>query len=180
MAAGKQAGLVDVKVVSFSPTHTAEKFVIPRTAGSSEAGIRFSRPDPAQGMRTAVRHMTEINERLLNELVDAVKGIVRKGAESIAFATSTSSVTSRRTRPGKRSNGCASSPTRATSPSRCTSTVPAATSPMGWRCTTPSGIWCRKASKSRSSCRAWRIRWAPSCSRQPARDSGSHSHIRGS
>ena len=29
MAAGKKAGLVDVKVVSFSVTHTAEKFVIP-------------------------------------------------------------------------------------------------------------------------------------------------------
>jgi hypothetical protein len=29
MAGGKLAGLVDVKVVSFSPTHTAEKFVIP-------------------------------------------------------------------------------------------------------------------------------------------------------
>ncbi len=29
MDAGKAAGLVDVKVVSFSPTHTAEKFVIP-------------------------------------------------------------------------------------------------------------------------------------------------------
>ena len=29
MAAGRAAGLVDVKVVSFSPTHTAEKFVIP-------------------------------------------------------------------------------------------------------------------------------------------------------
>jgi hypothetical protein len=29
MAAGKGAGLVDVKVVSFSSTHTAEKFVIP-------------------------------------------------------------------------------------------------------------------------------------------------------
>jgi Protein of unknown function (DUF3052) len=32
MEAGKEAGLVDVKVVSFSPTHTAEKFVIPRNA----------------------------------------------------------------------------------------------------------------------------------------------------
>jgi hypothetical protein len=32
MAAGKAAGLVDVKVVSFSATHTAEKFVIPRAA----------------------------------------------------------------------------------------------------------------------------------------------------
>jgi hypothetical protein len=31
MAAGKRAGLVDVKVVSFSDTHTAEKFVIPRS-----------------------------------------------------------------------------------------------------------------------------------------------------
>jgi hypothetical protein len=30
MAAGKAAGLVDVKVVAFSATHTAEKFVIPR------------------------------------------------------------------------------------------------------------------------------------------------------
>jgi hypothetical protein len=29
MDAGKAAGLVDVKVVAFSPTHTAEKFVIP-------------------------------------------------------------------------------------------------------------------------------------------------------
>ena len=32
MAAGKAAGLVDLKVVSFSATHTAEKFVIPRAA----------------------------------------------------------------------------------------------------------------------------------------------------
>ena len=32
MAAGKAAGLVDVKVVKFSETHTAEKFVIPVAA----------------------------------------------------------------------------------------------------------------------------------------------------
>jgi hypothetical protein len=32
MRAGKAAGLIDVKVVSFSATHTAEKFVIPRAA----------------------------------------------------------------------------------------------------------------------------------------------------
>ena len=32
MAAGKAAGLVDVKVVGFSATHTAEKFVIPVSA----------------------------------------------------------------------------------------------------------------------------------------------------
>jgi hypothetical protein len=32
IAAGRQAGLVDVKVVSFSATHTAEKFMIPRDA----------------------------------------------------------------------------------------------------------------------------------------------------
>mgnify|MGYP006170174075 CR=1 FL=1 len=31
MAAGKAAGLVDVKVVRFSATHTAEKLVIPVT-----------------------------------------------------------------------------------------------------------------------------------------------------
>lgn len=35
MAAGRGAGLVDVKVASFSATHTAEKFVIPRTARSN-------------------------------------------------------------------------------------------------------------------------------------------------
>jgi hypothetical protein len=29
MAAGRDAGLVDVKVCAFSPTHTAEKFVVP-------------------------------------------------------------------------------------------------------------------------------------------------------
>jgi hypothetical protein len=29
MTAGKAAGLVDVKVVRFSDTHTAEKYVIP-------------------------------------------------------------------------------------------------------------------------------------------------------
>jgi hypothetical protein len=32
MTSGRKAGLVDVKVVSFSATHTAEKFVIPRSA----------------------------------------------------------------------------------------------------------------------------------------------------
>ena len=32
MTAGKRAGLVDVKVVGFSVTHTAEKFVIPKRA----------------------------------------------------------------------------------------------------------------------------------------------------
>jgi hypothetical protein len=32
MAAGKRAGLVDVKVVAFSATHTAEKFVLPVAA----------------------------------------------------------------------------------------------------------------------------------------------------
>src|SRR6478672_3365955 len=34
MAAGKAAGLVDVKVVSFSATHTAQKFAIPRSKRS--------------------------------------------------------------------------------------------------------------------------------------------------
>jgi hypothetical protein len=34
MRAGKDAGLVDIKVVSFSAELTAEKFVIPRTARS--------------------------------------------------------------------------------------------------------------------------------------------------
>jgi hypothetical protein len=49
MSAGKRAGLVDVKVVSFSETHTAEKFVIPvasrRAAGrlKSAPGKKVSR-----------------------------------------------------------------------------------------------------------------------------------------
>ena len=43
MAAGREAGLVDVKVVSFSETLTAEKFVIPaarRVASGRRAAIR--------------------------------------------------------------------------------------------------------------------------------------------
>ncbi len=39
MAAGKRAGLVDVKVVRFSETHTAEKFVVPR---KDRKGLRVS------------------------------------------------------------------------------------------------------------------------------------------
>jgi hypothetical protein len=45
MAAGKRAGLVDVKVVSFSETHTAEKYVIPvgKRAGSARSASPGSR-----------------------------------------------------------------------------------------------------------------------------------------
>lgn len=46
MAAGKKAGLVDVKVVSFSDTHTAEKYVIPvaaRGAAGRSAPARRTR-----------------------------------------------------------------------------------------------------------------------------------------
>lgn len=45
MAAGKRAGLVDVKVVSFSETHTAEKFVIPVANRPKNVG----RPKPRRG-----------------------------------------------------------------------------------------------------------------------------------
>jgi hypothetical protein len=41
MRAGKQAGLVDVKVVSFSDTHTAEKYVIP--VAKRERGVKSGR-----------------------------------------------------------------------------------------------------------------------------------------
>ncbi len=44
MAAGKRAGLVDVKVVSFSDTHTAEKFVIPVAKRRSERVDRGKTP----------------------------------------------------------------------------------------------------------------------------------------
>lgn len=40
MAAGKKAGLVDVKVVSFSETHTAEKFVVRRSPPQPRAQSR--------------------------------------------------------------------------------------------------------------------------------------------
>ena len=40
MAAGKAAGLVDVKVVRFSETHTAEKFVIPKSRRSFRPAVR--------------------------------------------------------------------------------------------------------------------------------------------
>src|SRR5437762_7349583 len=36
LGAGRKCGLKDVKVVAFSPTHTALKFVIPRSARRSE------------------------------------------------------------------------------------------------------------------------------------------------
>jgi hypothetical protein len=43
MAAGKRAGLVDVKVVSYSETHSAEKYVIP-VARRSRATVARRRP----------------------------------------------------------------------------------------------------------------------------------------
>jgi hypothetical protein len=45
MAAGKRAGLVDVKVVSFSETQTAEKFVIP----VADRPKKVPRPKPRDG-----------------------------------------------------------------------------------------------------------------------------------
>ena len=44
MAAGKNAGLVDVKVVSFSETHTAEKFVVPRRSRPAAARAKSVTP----------------------------------------------------------------------------------------------------------------------------------------
>jgi hypothetical protein len=46
MAAGKRAGLVDVKVVSFSDTHSAEKYVIPVAKRAA-----LSRPIPSPRKR---------------------------------------------------------------------------------------------------------------------------------
>ena len=43
MAAGKAAGLVDVKVVRFSATHTAEKFVIPLASRSGRSVARSAK-----------------------------------------------------------------------------------------------------------------------------------------
>jgi len=46
MAAGKRAGLVDVKVVSFSETHTAEKYMVPRRARPAKPVAPRSAPRP--------------------------------------------------------------------------------------------------------------------------------------
>lgn len=43
MAAGTAAGLVDVKVVRFSETHTAEKFVIPLASRAGRASTRSAK-----------------------------------------------------------------------------------------------------------------------------------------
>jgi hypothetical protein len=56
MAAGKKAGLVDVKVVSFSDTYTAEKYVTPlekraKPARSSPPSRRTPRSAPSQGRK---------------------------------------------------------------------------------------------------------------------------------
>lgn len=48
MAAGKDAGLVDVKVVSFSDTHSAEKYMIPRRSRPEAASSRVT---PQAGKR---------------------------------------------------------------------------------------------------------------------------------
>jgi hypothetical protein len=57
MAAGKRAGLVDVKVASFSDSHTAEKFVVPKSARQARAGSsainRASKP--ARSRRSSPR-----------------------------------------------------------------------------------------------------------------------------
>jgi hypothetical protein len=55
MAAGKDAGLVDVKVVSFSDTHTAEKFVVPRHARRSRLTSAAITPaaTPARARRSS-------------------------------------------------------------------------------------------------------------------------------
>lgn len=44
MSAGRKAGLVDVKVVSFSETHTAEKYVVPRSSRQLRAPSRGVNP----------------------------------------------------------------------------------------------------------------------------------------
>jgi hypothetical protein len=53
MAAGKSAGLVDVKVVSFSETHTAEKFVVRRSSRPLRTASAVTRPAaiPARSRR---------------------------------------------------------------------------------------------------------------------------------
>jgi hypothetical protein len=59
MAAGRRAGLVDVKVVSFSETATAEKYVLPRRArppaGSTVTSSIRSRAVPATTAQTRAR-----------------------------------------------------------------------------------------------------------------------------
>jgi len=47
-AAGKAAGLVDVKVAAFSPTHTAEKFVIPLALRPARARAKSLPPRPSR------------------------------------------------------------------------------------------------------------------------------------
>lgn len=57
MAAGKRAGLVDVKVVSFSDSHTAEKFVVPKSSRQARAASStISRAlKPARSPRSSPR-----------------------------------------------------------------------------------------------------------------------------
>jgi hypothetical protein len=55
MSAGKAAGLVDVKVVSFSETHTAEKFVIPVAKRPAASSTKRSRATSSTVRNTARR-----------------------------------------------------------------------------------------------------------------------------
>jgi hypothetical protein len=52
-AAGKKAGLVDVKVVAFSASHTAEKFVIPVAKRAAKAAAPAQAAKPAAASRAA-------------------------------------------------------------------------------------------------------------------------------
>jgi hypothetical protein len=64
MAAGKRAGLVDVKVVSFSDTHTAEKFVIP-VARRSVKELNAAEK-PTTGAKPKARAKPPKGTRILN------------------------------------------------------------------------------------------------------------------
>ena len=112
--------------------------------------------------------MGELSDRLIAELVDAVRAQLRKEAERPAARR----LPDRRHREGHRaraaSSGCASSRTTTTGRSRSSSTAPAATSPTASPFTTPSATSSAAASRSRSSCRAWPTRWARSCCRRRA------------
>ena len=112
--------------------------------------------------------MSELNARLLNEIVDGGQG---NRPQERAVGSPPRRLPHRRHREGQRpaspSKSCGSWPTTAGNPSPSTSTAPAATSPMGWRSTTSSATSSAPASRSPSSCRGWPTRWARSYFRRP-------------
>ena len=123
--------------------------------------------------------MSDISDRLLNDIVDAVKEIVRKEQSDRLRDVYLIGDIDKDSARGviERLRELAND---SRSRSRSTSTAPAATSRTASRSTTRLPTSSLPASESPSSSREWRTRWARSCCRPRAQAVDGRSRTRGS